>query len=83
MIVKVGLIHFIMKPKFALVQWVGGDYDQTHTAGIPIEWIFDFDVNIFNPEEEPEDHSYIIEWRKSKSGKIPKHGWKYYDAKVV
>lgn len=72
-----------MKPKFALVQWIGGDYDKTYTAGVPVDWILDFDINTFNPEKETEDHYYNIEWRKSNSGKIPKCGWKFYDAKVI
>lgn len=72
-----------MKPKFALVQWIGGEYDATYTAGIPSEWIMDFDVNKFDPKTEPEDHSYVVEWRESKSSRMPKRGWRYYDAKVV
>ncbi|XP_074110872.1 uncharacterized protein LOC141535032 isoform X2 [Cotesia typhae] len=72
-----------MKPKFALVQWIRGEYDATYTAGIPVEWIMDFDVNKFDPKTEPEDHSYVVQWRESKSGRMPKRGWRYYDAKVV
>ncbi|XP_074114147.1 uncharacterized protein LOC141537201 [Cotesia typhae] len=72
-----------MKKKFALVQWIGGDYDKTYTPGVPVEWILDFNLEKFDPAEEPEDQSYIVQWRESKTGKIPKCGWKYYDAKIV
>ncbi|KAH0533811.1 hypothetical protein KQX54_001884 [Cotesia glomerata] len=70
-----------MKPKLALIQWIGGKYDQTYTAGVPVDWILDFDANTFDPTNE--DESFVVEWRESKTGKIPKRGWKFYDAKVI
>lgn len=72
-----------MKQQFALVQWLGGKYNKTYTPGVPVEWILDFDPKTFDPTKEPEDHSYVVQWRESKSGKMPKCGWKFYDAKII
>lgn len=65
------------KKLFALVQWISGEYRDTYTPGVPVEWIFDLDPKKFDPED---DESYVIEWR---DGKRPKKGWKCYDAKVL
>lgn len=67
------------KNLFALVKWVGGTYDKTCTAGVPVEWIFDFDPKAFNPNDD-DDESYVIEWR---DGKQPKNGWTHFDAQVL
>ncbi|KAH0557476.1 hypothetical protein KQX54_011122 [Cotesia glomerata] len=68
-------------PLLALVQWIGGEYDLTYTAGVPVDWIFDFDPSTF--ESVDEDVSYVIEWRESSKNKKPKKGWKCFDARVV
>ncbi|CAG5093199.1 Protein of unknown function [Cotesia congregata] len=57
--------------------------DKTYTAGVPANWILDFNAETFNPITEDDDQSYVAQWRESKSGKIPKRGWKFYDAKVI
>ncbi|CAG5071783.1 Protein of unknown function [Cotesia congregata] len=69
------------KPMLALVQWIGGDYDKTYTPGVPVDWIFDFDLLTFDPTNE--DESYVIEWRESKKNNKLTQSWKYFDARVV
>ncbi|KAH0549717.1 hypothetical protein KQX54_012993 [Cotesia glomerata] len=65
------------KNLFALIKWVRGTYDKTCTAGVPVEWIFDFDPKTFNPND---NESYVIEWR---DGKKSKNGWTHSDAQVL
>lgn len=72
-----------MKQKLALVQWIGGKYDKTYTPGVPVDWILDFNPKKFDPAKEPEDHSYVVQWRENKSGKVSKCGWNFYDAKII
>ncbi|KAH0559114.1 hypothetical protein KQX54_001189 [Cotesia glomerata] len=69
------------KPMLALLQWIGGEYDQSYTAGVPITWILDFDSETFDPCDM--DTSYVVEWQESKKGSKPKKGWKCYDARVI
>ncbi|CAG5093132.1 Protein of unknown function, partial [Cotesia congregata] len=71
------------QPLLALLQWVGGDYDQTYTAGVPVDWIIDFNPETFDPENEDQDISYLVEWREMKKNKKPKKGWEVYDARVI
>ncbi|KAH0561184.1 hypothetical protein KQX54_014174 [Cotesia glomerata] len=62
----------------ALVKWIGGKDDGQFTVGIPVMWIKDFDLNVFDPESEDSDTSYVVEWRVGK-----KKPWLYFDAQVI
>ena len=70
-----------MTKLFALLKWVSGEDKGKYTAGIPIEWIQDFNYETYQDETPDPDYSYVIEWRDTR--KKPKGGWKCYDAVVV
>lgn len=50
-----------MKRKLLLLRWSGGDYENTYTAGIPGEWIRDFNYNEWGDNDVASTSSYIIE----------------------
>lgn len=70
-----------MKQLLALLQWIGGTYNQTFTPGVPIDWIKDFNLEEWKIDRHDPDLSYVIEWKEKKKPKSG--GWPCYDARIV
>lgn len=66
----------------ALVKWLSGKDKGKFTAGVPVDWLRDFDkATWLSNKEKDEEESYICEWRDAK--KEPAGGWDVHDAQVI